>query len=93
MSKSLKQFISSIPRHSSIYVTTSMDILERIHEVMEEKNISQKDLAAKMRVSEPYISKLIFGVQNYSIKTLARLEDALGEKIITVLCKRNSKPS
>jgi hypothetical protein len=42
-----------------------------------------------MGKKEPEISKWINGVQNFTLKTLSKLEAALGQEIITVPCKRN----
>ena len=63
----------------------SMDILDRIHELLEVKfGGKQKLLAEKMGKSEAEISKLLSGIQNYTTKTLMKLQAAFGEPIIAV---------
>lgn len=63
----------------------SMDILDRIHELLEKKfDGKQKLLAAKMGKSESEVSKWLSGVQNFTIKTINRLSEAFGEPIIAV---------
>ncbi len=79
----------SIPNDTKIFIKKSFDIIERLHELMEDQNISQKDLAERMGKSEAEVSKWINGVQNFTIKTLSKLEAVLGEEIIHVPCKRN----
>lgn len=63
----------------------SMAILDRIHELLELKfGGKQKLLAERMGKSEAEISKLLSGVQNYTTKTLMKLQAAFGEPIIAV---------
>lgn len=81
---------SDIPEDVRIYVKKSMDILDRLHELMEDKGIMQKQLAEKMGKTEAEISKWLNGVQNFTLKTLSKLEAALGSPIIEVPCRKNS---
>jgi transcriptional regulator with XRE-family HTH domain len=45
------------------------------------KNITQRDLANKTRLSQSYFSKLEKGVENPTLDTLTRVADALGIKV------------
>jgi transcriptional regulator with XRE-family HTH domain len=88
----LKKFhtiIEHTPEEVKEEVNLSMDILERIHELLDEKfDGKQKLLADKLNKSEAEISKWLSGVQNFTIKTLVKLEIAFGEPIIAV-CTKN----
>jgi transcriptional regulator with XRE-family HTH domain len=88
----LKKFhtiIDNTPEDVKEEVNLSMDILERIHELLDEKfDSKQKLLADKLNKSEAEISKWLSGVQNFTIKTLVKLEIAFGEPIIAV-CTKN----
>ena len=44
---------------------------------MRELGISQSDLAKRMKVSRPYISKVLRQDVNFSFRTAAKLADAL----------------
>ena len=55
--------------------------LDKICEIMDEKNINQKELAKKMGLSQSQISRLLGGDGNFTIKTLAKLFFALDEEI------------
>jgi transcriptional regulator with XRE-family HTH domain len=92
----LKKFhtiIEHIPEEVKAEVNLSMDILERIHELLDEKfDGKQKLLADKLNKSEAEISKWLSGVQNFTIKTLVKLETAFGEPIIAVCRKNESSP-
>ncbi|MBI1183593.1 helix-turn-helix domain-containing protein [bacterium] len=61
-----------------------MDILDRFQFLMESKGLNQKELAEKMGKREPEISKWLNGVQNFTLKTLCKLEIALGDEIISI---------
>ena len=54
---------------------------ERICELMEQKNISRADLARKLGKSRAYITRLLNGQPNLTLKTLTQIAVALGEGI------------
>lgn len=85
----LKERQSRIPDETKRYVKKSLDILDRLHELLEEENILQKELALKLNKSESELSKWLNGVQNFTIKTLCKLESALGHDIFIVPNKKN----
>jgi plasmid maintenance system antidote protein VapI len=67
-------------------VELRMAILDRIHELLEQRfGGRQKDLASALGVSEPAVSKMINGYQNFELDTIVRLELALGGSILAVL--------
>lgn len=89
--KNFHRIISETPEEVDSFVEQSMDILERIHELLEEKfDGRQKLLAEKLNKSEAEISRMLNGVQNFTLKTIAKLEWAFGAKIIAV-CTNNSE--
>ncbi len=65
-------------------VDYSFQIADRIHEVLESKGMKQKDLAARLGKKEPEISKWLRGTHNFTIETLASIENALGEPLIFI---------
>jgi len=54
-----------------------IDIAERVCERMEEQNISRADLAKKLGVSRAFVTKLLNGNPNMTVKTLLLLARAL----------------
>jgi transcriptional regulator with XRE-family HTH domain len=83
--KNFHKVIAETPEDVKIFVRHSMDILDRIHELLEERfDGKQKLLAAKLGKSEAEVSKILNGVQNFTVKTLSRLEWAFGASIIAV---------
>lgn len=51
---------------------------------MEKKGITQKHLAELMGVSPAYVTKLLRGNENLTLETISKVENALGEKLISV---------
>lgn len=72
-------------------VIKAMDILERIHELLDEKfDGKQKLLAQKLNVSEAVVSKWLNGIQNFSMSTITKLEVAFGQPIIAICTNHNN---
>jgi transcriptional regulator with XRE-family HTH domain len=66
------------------FVGASFDIADRIHEILEKRGISQKQLAEMLGKKESQVSKWMTGTHNFTIKTLALLEVKLGVSIFQV---------
>ena len=60
----------------------SQHIALLIQDKMNNMNLTQKDLAAQMSVSQQYISKILKGQENFSLETLAKIEDILHINIL-----------
>ena len=71
-----------VPNYVKGYVDHSFNISDRISEIMNDKGITQKELAKRLGKSESEISKWMTGQHNFTIKSIAKIEDALDEKII-----------
>lgn len=54
-----------------------LELSERVLSRIEQLGISQAELARRMGVSRPMITKLLTGDSNFQLKTLLRLSDAL----------------
>ena|SRR4030042_2320639 len=57
-----------------------LDAANLISEAMEEKGINQTELARQLDVSRGYVSRLLSGHENMSIKNVARVLHVLGKK-------------
>ncbi len=77
----------SIPKEIDVFVTRSFDIVDRIHDILRLKNLSQKDLADLLEKRESEVSKWMTGTHNFTLKTLVKIEDVLGFPIIKVISK------
>jgi len=72
--KSLFRKYKSAPEF--IYEGLKYDLSEQLREIMEIKGLTKKELAERMGVSPSYITK-IFGADNISLKTVAKVLAAL----------------
>ena len=66
-------------------VALSFRIVDRIHDILNEKGLKQKDLAEMLGKSEAEISKWMRGTHNFTIETLVSIENALGAPILQVV--------
>lgn len=57
------------------------DLAERMCEVMEKDKVSRTELARRMGVSPAYITKILNGNPNLTIKSLLKLSDALRQNV------------
>jgi len=51
---------------------------------MDKMNLTQKELASQMFVSQQYVSKILKEQENFSLETLAKIEDILHIKILAL---------
>lgn len=63
-------------------VDLSVYVANRIFDILEKQDKSQRDLAKALGKSEAEISKWLQGTHNFTFNTVAKIEIALGEKII-----------
>lgn len=67
-------------------VDLSFLIIDRIHNILEEKGLKQKDLANLLGKNESEISKWMRGTHNFTIETISSIESALDAPILQVAC-------
>ena len=65
-------------------VTLSFLIVDRIHAILEERGLKQKDLANMLGKKESEISKWMRGTHNFTIDTISSIENVLGSPILQV---------
>ena len=65
-------------------VALSFQIVDRIHEILTERNLRQKDLALMLGKSEAEISKWMRGTHNFTIDTIVSIEEALNAPVLQV---------
>ena len=69
--------------------TLILNITEKICENMKIKNISRTDLAQRLKVSSPAVTKILNGNSNFTLKTLLSLTDALDLELVVDLKERS----
>lgn len=88
--KLFQEILEQAPEHSRVFVRMYTDIIDRIHDLMEEKGYLQKDLASLLDKKESEISKWLKGNHNLTLRTIAKLQVALDEEIISVPQKKDN---
>lgn len=63
-------------------VQMSAGIIARIDKILNEKNMTQRDLAKKLGKNEAVVSRWITGLPNFTLRTLSEISTALGEPLI-----------
>ena len=79
-----RQCLADVPEDQKAEFELSFGIAERISEVLKSKNLTQKDFAQKLHKRESEISKWMTGRHNFTIQTIAKIERALGCKLINI---------
>lgn len=62
----------------------SIALVNRIFDILEEKEITQRDLAKRLGKSETEISRWMQGTHNFTMATVKKIEKALGAPILVV---------
>lgn len=65
-------------------VDLTLLIVDRIHSILEEKGLKQKDIASMLGKKESEISKWMRGTHNFTIDTITSIENALGTPILQI---------
>jgi transcriptional regulator with XRE-family HTH domain len=77
-----KRFIEKYKYHPQFILEGILiDITEQIVSLMEEKKMSRIKLAEKLKCSPAYITKLLRGDQNLTVKKLVEIALALGTEL------------
>ena len=62
----------------------SCAIIDRIDEILKRDGISQRELAKRIGCNETQITRWTRGFPNFTLNSLAKLSEALGEPLIKV---------
>lgn len=76
------------PEDVERFVEKNFDISEQVTHLLERKGMSQKDMAQAIGKSESEISRWLCGTHNLTLRSIAKMEAALGEDIITTPLKQ-----
>lgn len=88
-SKVFQQILDETPKDVEIFVSLYAALVLRINQVLQEKRMTQKELAAKMEKSPSEISKWLSGEHNFTLRSIAKLSAELDEILLEVPVKRS----
>lgn len=66
------------------WLQLSATIALKIRKLLRQQGMTQVDLAARLGVTPPQVSKLLSGKINFELKTLVSIQKALGKPIVDV---------
>ena len=75
--------VSHISPEERALMVKSLEIISQVHSILEKRGITQKALADMLKVSPPAVSKMLAPGGNLELNTVVRLENILGETILT----------
>ena len=82
-----KNFFNDLKPEYEALVNMSVEISDRIEEILKAKGITQKELAELLSKSESEVSKWMSGMHNFTLKSIIKIETVLGEKVIQTVTK------
>jgi len=80
--KIYRDLLAKVSKETKEFVENSSNIAIRISDILNQKNISQRDFALLLDKDESEISKWLSGTHNFTIKTISKIEVVLDIKII-----------
>ena len=87
----LDNLVSNIPEDIDGMISKSFDIVDRVHEILCNKGMSQRDFARLMGKTEAEVSRWMRGTHNFTLRTISKMEAVLGEEIVSVKKKPEAR--
>ena len=79
------RILNRTPEATKRNIDKNLAIANRIIEILRGQGKTQRDLARALGKSESEISKWLTGLHNLELRTIYKIEMALGEDVITVI--------
>lgn len=76
------EILENTSKESKLFVSRSLAIANQILHILDKKGMRQKDLADLLVKKEAEVSRWLTGFHNFTVKSIAKIEAALGEQII-----------
>lgn len=74
-------------KENRMWIRKSVNVALKVLDVLEQRKMSQSQLAEKLSISRQQVSKIVKGQENLTLETISRLESALNIKLGKVLDK------
>lgn len=76
--------LDTVPDDVKMELDMSFAIADKIDMILREKNISQKQLAKRMGKTEAEVSRWLGGTHNFTLRTIAKISNALGVNLLSI---------
>lgn len=82
--KSFDELLRAVPKEQQELIEKELAIAVRIQDLITEQGITKRDLARKVGMKESQLSRILSGNTNLTLKTIVKLECALGASLAVV---------
>ena len=82
--KLFRQMVDETPEELKTQLRFSDSIAEKLSKLLEEREMTQRDLARKVGKTEAEVSRWLGGTHNFTLRTLAKISTILGVDMIKV---------
>ncbi len=79
-----KEEIAKVPIELKLELDLSFAIADKIDAILKTKGMTQKEFAKKMNKTEAEVSRWLSGTHNFTLKTIAKITNILGESIVII---------
>lgn len=86
----LKTALAGVSPLTRRYVRRQGEFAVRLHDLMQERGLNRRQLAEEMGRSKSYVSRVLSGSANPTLKAIAEFEVVLGEDLMTIPGEGNS---
>lgn len=83
-SKIVADFQANTPEDLKIFANHYAALVLRIGSILEKQGVTQAELAKRMEKQPSEISKWLNGEHNFTLRSIAKLEAELGEKLLFI---------
>ena len=77
-----QKFVEQIPPFTKKYVERQGEFAVKLSELLESTGMTQRELAEKLGKKESYVSRILAGWTNPTLKTIVEFDVALGKDIL-----------
>ena len=81
---------ASVSPEMKMRMEMSVAIANRIYDILEKKNMTQKEFARQLGKTETEVSRWLSGTHNLTMATLCKISYVLGEDIVRIPKSRHS---
>ena len=89
--KIMDEIRSTITPEMKLQMEMSVAIANRIYDILEDRGMSQKDLAKRLGKTETEVSRWLSGTHNLTLATICKISAALEADVVKV-AKRELEP-
>jgi transcriptional regulator with XRE-family HTH domain len=86
MAKSFRELFKNARKSAEYWAeVATLDFTGALHKKMQELNVNRTELANRIDASPAYVTKIMNGTTNFTIKSMTALAHAVGQKVRIVL--------